>query len=290
MNTNETEDITLAEYLTLLRKHKWRIVSFIFACTILCAVTGLVLPAQYTAKIVLMPVTHHSTYNPMGSLASVASKFSGLASLAGLSINQDSEAAETLAILQSNYLTERYISKNNLLPILYPHLWDPRTKTWSIQNSKEFPTLWKASRLFKKKLRTVENTGKGGIVTMTITWTNPRYAAAWANGMVAMTNHYMRSKAISKAERDIAYLNSQAAKTHILSIQQAIYNLIETQIYKEMLAKGSQEYSLNVLDPAQPPQVRSSFTPLKWTFIGFFGSVAASLGLLFFQLAWKRSS
>jgi uncharacterized protein involved in exopolysaccharide biosynthesis len=283
------DDITLAEYFNLIRRVRWLILGFVAVCTVGGALTGLLLPAKYTADIVLAPVSHTSGTQQLGNLATLASQFSGLASLAGISVGQDTERAETLAVLKSNALTERYIAENDLLPKLYPKLWDQRTKRWRTSNPTKIPTLWKASRLFRRKIRTITTNGKTGIITLKITWINANEAARWANGLVALTNSYLRGKAIVEAKRNIRYLNNAAAKTALVPVRDAIYSILETQIDKEMLASGTTEYALKVLDPAQPPQLPSSLKPLTWVIIGLFGGLGLSLLLLFFRLAWGKA-
>ncbi len=55
----------------------------------------------------------------MSALSSLATQFGGLASLAGVSVSGDSRRSESVAVLQSEALTEQYIQANNLLPVLF---------------------------------------------------------------------------------------------------------------------------------------------------------------------------
>ena len=163
------------------------------------------------------------------------------------------------------------------------------TKSWRTSAPDKEPTLWKANQYFGKKIRLVQIDAKTGIVTMEITWTNPEQAAAWANGLVAMTNDYLRSEAITEAQRNIDYLNQQAANTTLMPVKQVIYGILENEINKEMLARGTKEYALKVLDPAQPPEKPSSLRLPVWVFLGFAGGLGLSLLLAFFRIVWGRS-
>lgn len=283
------DDISIAEYFAVLRRARWLILGFVAACTLGGAITGLLLPAKYTATVVVAPVSSSSSGEHMGGLSSLVSQFSGLASLAGLSIGQSSQASQTLAVLNSYALTERYIAKNHLLPELYASRWNATSKRWDVSDPDKVPTLWKAARFFHKKISDIKNDVKTGIVTMEITWTNPKEAAKWANGLIRMTNDYLRAKAIAEAQRNIDYLNEQAAKTTQVPVREAISSILESQMDKEMLARGTPEYALKVLDPAQPPEIPSSFKPITWTLIGLLGGLGLSLLLAFFRVAWSRS-
>jgi uncharacterized protein involved in exopolysaccharide biosynthesis len=282
-----TDEIQLAELFQLLRRARWIVASFVLLSTLAGVALALTLTKKYTATTVLSPVSNSSS-GSLGGLGSVMSQFGGLASLAGLSLSGDTKRAETLAVLESEALTEKYIQDNNLLPILYAKQWDAGAKRWKVTDPKKMPTLWKANQYFKSKIRTVSSEGKTGIVTLTITWKDPIAAAKWANDLVRLTNEYLRAKAITESERNIAYLNEQAAKTDVVQVKQAIYTILQTEINKEMLARGSDEYALKVLDPAVPPEKPSSLAPVLWVFIGFFGSLGFCLLIAFIRLAWGR--
>jgi uncharacterized protein involved in exopolysaccharide biosynthesis len=283
------EEITLAEYFGALRAGRWAILTFVAACTLAGLAAGLLRPTRYTASIVVAPVSSSPTGGQMGGVGGLISQFGGLASLAGISLGEDAKRAETLAVLESSALTERYIAQNNLLPTLYPKLWNPTTRRWRTSDPNKVPTLWKANAYFTKKIRLVSIDAKTGIVTMQITWIDPKQAAIWANGLVSMTNDYLRTQAIAEAQRNIDYLNDQGAKTTVVSIKDVIYNILENEINKEMLARGTREYALKVLDPAQPPERPSSLPPIVLAFIGFVGGLGLSLLLTFFRIVWGRS-
>lgn len=284
----EDQNITLAEYLGVLRRARWLIATFVVACTLFAALAGTLRSTRYTAVIVMSPVSS-SSGGSLGGISSLVSSFGDIASLAGISTSADTKRAQTLAVLASGALTENYIAAHNLLPVLYPKLWDPRTKRWKVSDPAKVPTLWKANRYFDKKIRTVTVDPKTGIVTMEIVWTNAQQAAVWANGLVAMTNEYLRTQAIDESQRNIDYLDQQAAKTNLVSAREVIYNILESEINKEMLARGTSDYALKVLDPAQTPETPSSLTPVAWTLIGLAAGLATSLLLAFFRVAWGRS-
>lgn len=278
-HTSELEEVRLGDLIRIAWHRKWLIVFTTIGFGVAGAILTQVVPKKYSATIVVDPVTNSSGLSQMGGFSSIASEFGGLASLVGLHIGQEnSMRADTLAFLQSRELTEKFIADNNLLPILYAGRWDAATHKWRTNN---IPTLWKANEYFKSKIREVDTNHKTGLVTLRITWTNPTLAAAWANGLVNMTNDYLRQKAIDEAERNIAYLTEQASKTDVVGIKQVIYALMESQISEAMLARGNQEYALKTIDPAQAPERPTSPKPALWIiaslFIGAFISFLIAL-------------
>lgn len=279
----DRDEVPLAYVLRLVWRRKWLILGIAVLFGLGAALAAAFSPSKYESSIVLSPVTQSPNGGLTGTLSSLASQFGGLASLAGISVGNDTRKAETLAVLQSEALTERYIAENDLLPVLFADRWDPVRKRWRTQDATRIPTPWQANRLFEGRVRSVRIDAKTGLVTMTITWTDPKTAARWANGLVRMTNDYLRNRAVEESARNIAYLNSEASKTDMVGVKQAIYEILESEISKEMLARGSDEYALKVIDPAVPPERRSSPVLKLWTGVGVLGG--AFLAVLFVLIA-----
>jgi len=287
MNASENAELNAHEIVAVFKRYKWPILAFVFVATAGTCIASFVFPKKYEAVILFSPVTNSSTNGLLSSLNSVMSQFSGLASLAGLSQAGDSTKSESLAVLESEALTEEYIRKNNLLPILFSDKWDSKTKTWKETDPKKIPTLWKGNQLFKKKIRTV-SAEKSGLVSLTITWKDAKTAAKWANDLVELTNSYRREKAIKESEANIAFLNAEVVTTDVVGVRQAIFTIMQQEISKMMLARGNEEYALRILDPAVPSEKPSSPLPWLWTLLGFVISSVLSLGFVFFRAALEE--
>lgn len=279
--------ISLKELLLTIWADKWLIAFVTAVITLTAGIAAWITPETFRAEVVISPASDTSS-SQLSSLSSLTSQFSGLASLAGISISGDSKKSESLAVLQSEALTEKYIKDNNLLPILYESKWDSTTKKWNVTDPGQIPTLWKANELFKKKVRIVSNNTKTGMVTLTISWKDPVAAATWANDLVRMANDYMRSKAISQSEKNIAYLNEQAAKADAVGAKQAIYSILQTEINKVMLARGSDEYAFKIIDPAVPPEKAHAPQKAVWIFTGLFGGFLLSLIIVYCRWSWTK--
>jgi uncharacterized protein involved in exopolysaccharide biosynthesis len=241
----------------------------------------------YQATVLISPVADESGGSRLSSLISqVGGGLASLADIPGLPSPANTQKAEIVAVLQSEAITERYIRENGLLPVLYPKEWDAVRQQWKADDPKKIPTLWKANVAFKKNIRYVVTDLKSGLVTMVIKWKDPVLAAKWANGLVRLANDYLRDKTISEAERNIAYLGEQAAKTDVLGVKEAIYSILQNEIKKMMLARGSAEYALKVIDPAVAPEKPSSPQPVVWALMGFFGGFFVSLAVVFVRHRW----
>ncbi len=268
------ESVSVRDLLLFLWRSRWFALIGAVACAGLAIGASLIATPSYSASMVLLPASNSG--GSFGSLGSAVSELSGFASLAGLNLGSAGGIkVEALATLQSEVLTDEYVQEHDLLPVLFSKKWNPTTKKW--RRGVRVPTLWEANQLFKG-IRVVDDDAKTGLVTLTIRWENPYTAAAWANGLVKLTNDYLRQKAISEAERSIAYLNQQVTKTNIVEVKSAIYTLMETEIKKEMLARGRRDFALRVIDPAVPPERKSYPRPLLWTAGGIV--IGVFLGLL----------
>jgi capsular polysaccharide biosynthesis protein len=285
----DDDEISLKEVVYLLQRRKWRVtlVTVLFAA--LAAVASWLVPDTYRATIIVSAVTNTPGSGAGGGLGSMVSQFSGLASLAGLAIGGDSKKYESVAVLQSEALTEGYIRDNDLLPVLYPKLWDAAGKRWKVSDPQKIPTVWKATQRFKRSIANVSTDTKTGLVTLTVTWKDAHQAAKWANDLVSKTNDYLRGKAIVESDRNIAYLNSEVVKTDVVGVKTAIFSVLQNEISKEMLARGSDEYALKVVDPAVAPEDPYSPKPVVWTLMGFFSGLLLSVLVAFVSVAWAKS-
>ena len=168
-----------------------------------------------------------------------------IANLAGVNLgdNADEEAAK--AVLSSRHLIQVFIERYGLLPILRGR-------------AAKSLTLWKAVNYFHDDLLRIKDDQRKGTTLVAINWTDPAAAARWANDFVTLANELIRSKALNEAKRNVDYLTEQTARTNSVDVQHALYNLVESETQKLMLANERIEYAFAVADPAVAPEIRNS--------------------------------
>ncbi len=284
-NPNQQRDeIRIKDLIELLLQYRYPVMLFVLGITLAVAVVSLIIPEEYDAAVVISAVTSTSDKSfGGGALGSLG----GLAALAGMSLGSDSKKAESIATLQSQALATRYIRENNLLPILYADRWDKSQGKWKVTDPKKVPTLWKAVQFFKH-VRTISTDAKTGLVTLTVRWDNAVLAANWANGLVKLTNDYARETALVESDRNIEYLTHQAAATDVVGIKQAIYNLLQSEISKGMIARGTDEYAFKVIDPAMVSEKAAFPQKTIWVLAAFFGSLILAIFFAFCRIAWHK--
>lgn len=272
------EEISLQEIAETLWTRRWLIALSTLVFGMLALVTAFVLPEKYQATVVLAPVDDDAG-GKLGGAGALLSQFGGLAGLGGISLGGSGKKSEAVATLQSAALTEAFIDENKLLPVLFKKDWDASTEKWKTSAPDDMPTLWKAEKKFRSKVRAIGEDKKTGLVTLTITWNDPEQAAVWANDLVARANRYLRSKAIEQSQENLRYLNEQLGKTSVVEIQKAIYGLTEAEIKKIMIANGSEEYAFKVIDPARVPEERSSPRRALIAAVGLFAGLMLGMVL-----------
>lgn len=231
-----------------------------------------------------------SEKNSMGSgLSSALGSVSGFAALAGLGLGGNDEAIEeSLAVLKSRQFTEEFIKDNNLMPVLFPKLWDARAGHWK-EGIKKIPTLGKGFEAFDR-IRKIERDSKSGLITLRVDWKDPVVAADWANRLPERLNTEMRDRARTQVGGSLGYLQKEYADTADVPTREAISHLIEGQIKRKMLANVTTEFSLHFVDRAIPADLDEPVRPVKVVYVAFGLFFGAGVGIAAALLLNKRKS
>ncbi len=280
--TRSSDELSLREFVAILQSGKWLILFVTLLATGAATAAAYLIPKTYEANVVVLPVAGGSG---SGSLSSLASKVGGLASLLGVSAGTDYKRTESIAVLKSNALIRKYITANNLMPVLYSARWNTKLNNW--KDPQHAPTLWDATQYFKKSIRTVSVNGKTGLVTVSVHWKNPNVAAIWANGLVQLTNDYLRQRAIKEANRDISYLGQEAQQTNVVELKRAIFTVLQHELEQSMLARGTKEYAVTIIDPAVAPGHATWPKKKLWVAVGLFLGLLSSIFFVIFRAAIK---
>lgn len=241
--------LDLVRVVRTLCSRRWWIagVSMLFALLGL-AYASIATPS-YKAQAVLLQRDENASFG----LSSAISQFSGLANLAGINLGAD-EGREPLGVLRSKGFARRFIAQNELTPLF------AKETTGSLLSGAPSPDestkLRQATEVFTRTVLDVSEDRRAGLVIVTVRWKDPYIAAKWANLLVAQVNNEMRLRALEDSERNIQYLNEQLQRTDIVSAQQAIARVLESEMQRQMLAQGTTEYAYRVIDAADPPAFR----------------------------------
>ena len=238
---------------------KW---SWIAACVVLftaaAALVAFTSAPVYRATTVLAPASAERGADVAGFAVSA---LGGLASGLGLGPH-DADTEEALAVFRSRQFTEDFITGQKLLPKLFASKWDTASATWKVDEENR-PTPAKAYKFFDRKIRSIGQDRKTGLVTINIDWTDRNDAAAWANELVRELNNEMRARAIAKADASMRFLDAELRTTSTVEARDAISRLMEAQVKQRMLANVTQDYSFRVVDKAIAAEKDDPIRPQK---------------------------
>lgn len=272
----------IVEVLATLWNGRWLIFS-VTALFVLAATMYAFLAAEwFQAEVVLTPA--HSRSISGGALSSLG----GLANLAGLAIPAG-EGQEPIALLRSRDFARQFIEERRLTTVLLADNWDATSRRWKEKDPKQQPDIRDAVTYFTEKVRTVGEDKKTGLVTLQIRWKDGVLAADWANYLARRLNDQMRQQAMAESERTVQYLQKELVAANVLSLQQSIAHVLESEMQKLALARANEDFAFKVVDHAVAPRKRvAPQRALAVTLAAFAGALGPALVLLFRQAVAKR--
>jgi uncharacterized protein involved in exopolysaccharide biosynthesis len=259
------DEIGFRELCLLLWDLRWSLGLIISILTVGVAMMASVLPSKYSATVVLALASNSSlSGSPLGALAA-----------SGKTIRSNPVGAEAVGLLQSAHLAGRYIEVNDLLPVVFPN--DTHSTFGKLLSSNR--SLTKATEIFRTQVISLTEDGGAGILRLTATWTDPEHAARWANDLIRITNEERRANSRRESEARIQYLEAEAARTLVAELRNAIYDDIELERRKLILADATHEYAFKIIDPAVAPEARTWPRRTVWVLTGFLAGASLSLFL-----------
>ena len=266
------DEIDLKELFSALWSGKlWIIATTVIASAIAISV-ALSMPNIYRSQALLAPVSADS-----GGLGGLASKFGGLASLAGVSLPGGSGGDKTtmgLEVIKSRQFFAALMEKYDVLvPLMAAENWDPVTNTlvinseiYDVDNAawlrepkpprKSEPSVQEAHEVFLQSLSIAQDK-ETGFINISVEHYSPYVAKQWVDMLVVEINETIRGQDMSQAERSIAYLQEQIKATQLAELQAGFFELIQSQTETIMLANASPEYLFKTVDPAVVPELKA---------------------------------
>lgn len=274
--------LTKLDFLTIysiLWKRKMLITSSIFTVMIFWfLVLKLFVPNYYTSSALL--ISADDTDSDMDLLQ----RYSGLASLAGLSVGMDkndktSEAIEVISShdffvdsiltnirLQNLMALKRWDLINNTI-IYNEKVFDEKTGAWVRKvkfPKKAIPSSQEAHKVFLRILD-INYDKKTGFVDISITHQSPFIAKDWLDLIIKEVNKTMRSDEREKVNKALDFLEKESQKVQYSEIEEAIVTLQQKEMKSLMLIEVNEEYIFRVLSSPLVPEKKSG--PNKLIFL-----------------------
>jgi uncharacterized protein involved in exopolysaccharide biosynthesis len=269
---SDEDEIDLLELICTLLQAWKTIVGITILCTGLAVAYALYAPEVFKAETLLTPAQEEKS-----GASSALSQFGGLAAMAGVSIPSDSNVEQVVATLNSRKFLRTYINQNKLIPVLFEEIWDADNQAWMVSSVEDEPTEQKAIKYFNKDVLSVSEDETSGLITLSISWKDPQVAAQWANDLVKQLNEQLREQAIADSQKRVGYLEQELAKTTLQDMRAVLYNLLESEKQKAMLANVNEDFALEVIDPAVAPETREK--PKRKLIVALGGICGGFLGI-----------
>lgn len=293
LKSNFGEDkIDFIFYFKIFWERKLLIICISIFFAVSSVAYALSLPNIYRSSVLLAPVNAEAS-NGLGQLSG---QLGGIASLAGISIGEAGSASMIpKKILTSRKFLGDFIEKHELLvPIMAADgydssestltidkdIYDNEKKEWT-RKANEYrrsrPSYLEAQEVFREKYFSVSESEETGLVTVSIDFFAPVLSKMWLSEIVLDINEEVRIRDLEKAKNSVRYLEQQLQVTNHADLRVALYQLMESQMKKLMLAEVEKEYAFTIVDPPFLPEEkispRRSLICLFITTIGVFLSL-----------------
>jgi len=303
LNNIYDDEIDLSELFHVL----WDKIFYIGAITsifsLISIIYALMLPNIYQSKATLMAVEQSS------GMSGMVGKYSGMASLAGISLDSKSGSKDQEAIARiksfeffsNNFLpniklenlmaVEKWNQPSNTLTY-YASDFNSESRQW-LRKAKpprsNIPTSQEAYEEFVK-IMSVNKDKKTNLVTLMVEHKSPFIAQQWVEIMINQIDQVMRDQDKQTATKSIEYLNSLTPTIFNEDIKKALSALQQEQMKRLMMVEASDNYIFKVLDSPIVPELKSqpkrSIIVIWGTILGM---VLSALGVLVFNYTRKSS-
>jgi len=304
LNNNYDDEIDLSELFHAL----WDKIFYIGAITsifsLISIILALMLPNIYQSKATMMATEESS------GMSGMLGEYSGMASLAGISLPSKSGSKDQEAIARirsfeffSNYFLPNIKLENLMAVKKWTQASDTLTYDASDFNSESRQWVRKAKRPRSNipssqeayeefvEIMSVNQDKKTLLVTLSVEHKSPFIAQQWVEIMIDQIDQVMRDQDRQTATKSIEYLNSLAPTVNYEEIKKALFSLQQEQMKRLMMVEANDNYTFKVLDSPIAPEVKSRPKRSLIVILGtILGMVLSALGVLVFYYTRKSSN
>ena len=303
LNNIYDDEIDLSELFHVL----WDKIFYIGAITsifsLISIIYALMLPNIYQSKATLMAVEQSS------GMSGMVGRYSGMASLAGISLDSKSGSKDQEAIARIKsfeFFSNNFLPNMKLENLMAVKKWNQASNTLTYYagdfNSESrqwlrkakpprsnIPTSQEAYEEFVE-IMSVNKDKKTNLVTLMVEHKSPFIAQQWVEIMINQIDQVMRDQDKQTATKSIEYLNSLAPTVINEDIKKALSALQQEQMKRLMMVEANDNYVFKVLDSPIAAELKSkprrSLIVIWGTILGM---VLSALGVLVFNYTRKSS-
>ena len=303
LNNNYDDEIDLRELFHVL----WDKIFYIGAITsifsLISIIYALMLPNIYQSQAVMMPMEANE------GMSGMLGQYSGLASLAGVSLpsKSTSKAEEAIARIKSfEFFSNYFLPQIKLENLMAVKKWNPASNTliysesaFNSESSQGLPKVSPpkssipSSQEAYKKYQAIMNIAadkKTSFITLSVEHESPFVAQQWVKIIMDQIDQVMRDQDRQTAKKSIEYLNNLGPSVNYEEIKQALFSLQQEQMKRLMMIEANDNYIFKVLDsPIVPEQKLKPGRRLLVILGSMLGMMFSVLGVLVFHYTRKSS-
>lgn len=261
------DEFNFLEFITAVWAHRKMILSITGIFSLSAIIYALYLPNIYSSEALLTTVDDSDVG---GGIREIASRYSGLASAAGVSISSSGESKADLIIatIQSRAFFRHLLTFDFVLPgLMAAEHYD--LKTLSLQYDRNVydsekkmwvnapPSALEAYKTYSDLLE-IDQDNRSGFIFLIFNHISPEFAYQFNNLIVNELNNQIRTRHLNESTTALDYLKSELSSTSQIEVQQSISQLIEAQLKVQMLANIRKDYMIRAIDPAFLPEEKSA--------------------------------
>lgn len=295
-------DVDLLEFARMIWEDKRKILCISVLFLIFSAAYAIMQPDIYRAEALLVPNINSKQDS---ALSSIAGQFGGIASIAGISLNNNGLDRTTLAleILQSREFLYEFITSNDLCAKIFAAVgWSKEVNqlkydevSLSALEEGKCADSTKFSNISMLSIRDkfvdenliLSKDKDSGLIKIAVEHYSPFVAKDIVDSLITSINLKMKKDDIKEASRSIEYLENELETTSNSGAQTMFYQLIEKQYQTLMLAKVRDDYVFKLLDKPVVPEKHVKPQRLLVIFLGTMLGVALSIAVTLFSRGLK---
>jgi uncharacterized protein involved in exopolysaccharide biosynthesis len=292
------DDFSMRDLVGIFKKNKQWMLITILAFFVVSSIYIFLTPNTYKASALLSIVD--DTEAGGSGFQTMATRYGGLASIAGVSLGQDNDSKTDfiIATIKSRNFFEHMINTLDILPslaaaksydvnikklILDSDKYDEKNKVWI----DEKPGMEIAHERFFLSNLTVSENNKTGFISLAFEHISPEFSYEITNAILAEANNLVRLQHMEEAARSLSYLNAALKDTLEIGTKSSITTLIEAQLKIQMLTKVRKNYILRPIDKPYLPERKAAPSRLKFivlsSLLGLIVSIFIGMYLHYFS-------
>lgn len=296
-DTDYGDSFSLADLIEIIKTSKKQHLAMMLVFFVASSIFMFSTPNEYASSSILS-IVDDSEAGGTG-FQDIASRYGGLASLAGVSIADSSTSKSDLVletvksrdffkhlseipgILPSLVATESYDRQEKKL-IFNEAIYDSKKGVWLGDK----PSLLAAHIGFLNKL-TASKDKRTGFIFLSFRHISPEFSFLMTDTIISEVNNIIRQQHLQEASKALSYLNDALRNTADLGTKSSITTLVEAQLKVQMIASVRKQYVVRTIDKPYVPEWKVGPSRLQFialaTMVGFIISFFISLYLYYFR-------